>query len=180
MRGETFVTRKVTRAAARIKLGLEKRLYLGNLDAKRDWGHAKDFVRAMWLILQHDKPGDFVIATGEQHSVREMCTLAFDKAGIKLVWEGDGANEVGRAICGLSNRRMCEDNIIVAVDKRYFRPTEVDSLIGDYSKAKNDLGWEPQISFYDMINEMFEYDLKEAERDSMAIQNGYTISNNPN
>ena len=146
IRGETFVTRKITRAAARIALGLQGTLYLGNLDAKRDWGHARDFVRMQWLMLQQDEPEDFVIATGEQHSVRDFCELAFAELGIKLNWDGQGVNEMGKDEQG---------RVRVHVDPRYFRPTEVQSLLGGPAKVREKLGWTPEISFQDMVKEMF-------------------------
>ncbi len=177
IRGETFVTRKVTRAAARIKLGLERRLYLGNLEARRDWGHAKDFVRAMWLILQQEGPDDYVIATGQQHSVRRMCELAFAKAGIDLAWEGEGAAEVGRAKGGLPENRDPGDDVVVAIDQRYFRPTEVDTLLGDPAKARAELGWEPRISFKEMIEEMVAEDLRDAEQDILSKKHGFKVFN---
>ena len=152
-RGETFVTRKITLAAARIKLGKQKKLYLGNLNAKRDWGHAKDYVECMWLILQHDEPDDFVIATGEMHTVREFCDLAFKEVGINLRWEGEGIDEKG----------IDEDtgNILIEVDPQYFRPTEVDQLLGDPTKAIEKLGWNPtQTPFKTLVKEMVREDLK--------------------
>jgi GDPmannose 4,6-dehydratase len=151
LRGETFVTRKVTRGAAAIALGLQDTLYLGNLDAERDWGHARDYVEAMWRMLQQDKPDDFVIATGRKHSVRELVTRSFGEAGITLAWEGSGVAEKGRdATTG---------RILVEVDPRYFRPTEVDLLLGDASKARRVLGWEASTSFEEMIAEMVRSDL---------------------
>lgn len=152
-RGETFVTRKITMAATRIKLGMQKKLYLGNLNAKRDWGHAKDYVECMWLILQNDEPDDFVIATGEMHTVREFCELAFKEVGITLQWEGDGINEKG--IDKDSGR------ILVEVDPQYFRPTEVDQLLGDPTKATEILGWNPtRTPFEILVKEMVSEDLK--------------------
>ena len=151
-RGETFVTRKITLSAAKIKLGQQKKLYLGNLDAKRDWGHARDYVECMWLILQHNKPDDFVIATGEMHTVREFCTIAFKELGIDIIWDGEGLNEKG----------IDKDTgkILIEVDPKYFRPAEVDELCGDPSKAKKELKWNPSnISFEDMVKEMVESDL---------------------
>jgi GDPmannose 4,6-dehydratase len=153
VRGENFVTRKITRALARIKLGLQSELYLGNLDAKRDWGHAKDFVLAQWMILQQDQPDDFVIATGEQYSVRQFVEAAAKVIGIDVEWRGSGLDEKGYDQSG---------KCIVHVDERYYRPTEVDSLLGDASKAKRELGWEPKISFSELVHEMMEADLKEA------------------
>lgn len=155
LRGETFVTRKITRALAKIKRGLEDCLYLGNLDAKRDWGHARDYVEAKWLILQHQSPDDFVIATGQQHSVREFVSLAAQELGIDVEWRGEGLNEAGYDKAG---------NKIIAVDPRYFRPTEVQSLLGDASKAKAILGWTPRTDFKDLVKEMVWSDYNELER----------------
>ena len=154
IRGETFVTRKITSGLAGIKFGLQDCLWLGNLDAKRDWGHAKDFVRAMWLMLQQDKPEDFVIATGVQHSVREFVDLAASKLGLDLTWEGSGLDEVGYDRNG---------SPIIRIDPRYFRPTEVDTLLGDSTKAREKLSWSPTISFDDLITEMVDEDLRLAE-----------------
>lgn len=152
-RGETFVTRKITLAAARIKLGVQKKLYLGNLNAKRDWGHAKDYVECMWLILQNDVPDDFVIATGEMHTVREFCELAFKEVGIDLRWEGDNIDEKG-----IDNET---GEVLIEVDPQYFRPTEVDQLLGDPSKAMKKLGWNPtQTPFKTLVKEMVQEDLK--------------------
>jgi GDPmannose 4,6-dehydratase len=150
VRGETFVTRKITRALCRIKLGLQKKLYLGNLNALRDWGHAKDYVEAQWLMLQQKKPEDFVIATGKQHSVRDFINEAAKNLDMKIEWRGSGAEEVG----------SFNDKDIVVVDKRYFRPTEVETLLGDASKAKEKLNWSPKISFEELVKEMVEEDLK--------------------
>ncbi|MCC6493357.1 MAG: GDP-mannose 4,6-dehydratase [Pirellulales bacterium] len=149
-RGETFVTRKVTRAAARIKLGLQKRLYLGNLDAKRDWGFAGDYVQAMWLMLQADKPDDYVIATGETHSVREFCEAAFSHVGLPLRWQGRGVEERGLGPDG---------QVLVEIDANYFRPAEVDLLLGDASKARRELGWKPRVTFEQLAKMMVEADL---------------------
>ena len=152
-RGETFVTRKITLAAARIKIGVQKKLYLGNLNAKRDWGHAKDYVECMWLILQNDEPDDFVIATGEMHTVREFCELAFKEVGIELKWECEGINEKGIDINS--------GNVLIEVDPQYFRPTEVDQLLGDPTKAIKKLGWNPtQTPFETLVKEMVHEDLK--------------------
>ena len=152
-RGETFVTRKITLAAARIKLGVQKKLYLGNLNAKRDWGHAKDYVECMWLILQNDQPDDFVIATGEMHTVREFCDLAFKEVGIELKWEGEGIDEKGIDIDS--------GRVLIEVDPQYFRPTEVDQLLGDPTKAIEKLGWNPtQTPFEALVKEMVQEDLK--------------------
>ena len=165
IRGETFVTRKITRALARIKLGLQDRLYLGNLDAKRDWGHARDYVRMQWLMLQQDRPEDYVIATGEQHSVRELVEVAAREIGIGIRWQGRGVSEKGFD----TETAAC----ILAVDPRYFRPTEVDSLLGDPSKARTQLGWEPEVSFHDLVAEMIREDLKCAERDALCRKEGF-------
>lgn len=152
-RGETFVTRKITLAAARIAQGLQDKLYMGNLDSMRDWGYAKDYVQCMWMMLQHDTPEDFVIATGEMHSVREFCTLAFAEAGITLRWEGEGIDEKG--ICTKTN------NILVEVNPQYFRPAEVEQLLGDPTKAKTMLGWNPtQTSFAELVRIMVEHDME--------------------
>jgi GDPmannose 4,6-dehydratase len=154
LRGETFVTRKITRAVAAIKAERQQVLYLGNLDAKRDWGHARDYVDGMWLIVQQEQPGDYVLATGESHSVRDFATRAFEVGGIELAWEGEGLNEVGRCTAtGLP---------LVQIDPRYYRPTEVDYLIGDASKARDILGWTPATSFEALVREMVEADMKEA------------------
>ena len=206
VRGETFVTRKITRAVARMKLGLQKKLFLGNLAARRDWGHAHDFIRAMWLILQHERPDDFVIATGESHSVREFVVAAFREIGVELEWKGKGVDEVGvvSEVRGemTKNKRwinqgeepsnkeetarddlqvksggryLKEGDVVVEVDARYFRPTEVDFLLGDLGKAKKVLGWEPRISFGDMVSEMVQSDLEEASRDQLCRDSGFRI-----
>lgn len=164
VRGENFVTRKITRALARIKLGLQDRLYLGNLDAKRDWGHAKDYVEMQWLMLQQDEPEDFVIATGVQHSVRDFVNAAAEEIGIKITWKGKGLDEKGYDADG---------NCIVQVDPRYFRPTEVETLLGDPSKAKTKLGWVPKIDFESLVKEMVREDLIAAERDELVKRHGY-------
>jgi GDPmannose 4,6-dehydratase len=165
VRGETFVTRKITRALARIKLGLQACLYLGNLDAKRDWGHAKDYVEMQWLMLQQDRPEDFVIATGEQRSVREFVDVAAGELGISVRWEGSGVDEKGYDTNG---------RCIVAVDPRYFRPTEVETLLGDAAKAREKLGWTPKITFRELVQEMVREDLKAAERDELVKRHGYS------
>ncbi len=164
IRGENFVTRKITRALARIKLGLQDHLYLGNLDALRDWGHAKDYVEMQWLMLQQDKPEDFVIATGVQYSVRDFVTIAAKELGMDISWTGEGLNERGSDASG---------KCIVSVDPRYFRPTEVENLLGDPSKAKAKLGWEPKITFMELVQEMVREDLKTAERDELVKSHGY-------
>ena len=159
-RGETFVTRKITRAAARIKLGLQDRVYLGNIEAKRDWGFAGDYVEGMWRMLQADQADDYVIATGETHSVREFAELVFGSLGMPLTWQGEGANE--RGIDGASGKTVIE------IDPRYFRPAEVDLLLGDAAKAKRELGWEPKTSFAQLVKMMTEADLAYAERELRA------------
>lgn len=187
IRGETFVTRKITRAVARIALGLEKQLFLGNLNALRDWGHAKDFVKAQWLVLQQDQPDDYVIATGVQHSVREFCDKAFACIGVKLKWQGEGIEEKGlfedvsvpASLADLPVKN-CLDHlekgqIMVSVDPRYFRPTEVETLLGDPSKAKQKLGWKPAISFDQMITEMVAQDLTESTREAICHRNGFPV-----
>lgn len=167
IRGETFVTRKVTRALARIKIGLQEMLYVGNLDARRDWGHARDYVRMMWLMLQQSEPEDYVVATGQQHSVRELIELAAEKLGLRIGWEGRGVEEQGID--------QATGKPIIAIDPRYFRPAEVDTLLGDPSKARRKLGWEPRISFEELVSEMVIADLEEAEKDTMVRQKGYRI-----
>jgi GDPmannose 4,6-dehydratase len=165
VRGETFVTRKITRALARIKLGLQDCLYLGNLDAKRDWGHAKDYVEMQWLMLQQEQAEDFVIATGVQYSVRDFVNAAAQEIGMKIDWQGSGVDEKGYDANG---------NCVVAVDPRYFRPTEVETLLGDASKAKQKLGWVPKISFAELVSEMMREDLKSAERDELVKRHGFS------
>ncbi len=165
IRGETFVTRKITRGLARIKLGLDDCLYLGNLDARRDWGHARDFIEAQWLMLQQAKAEDYVIATGAQHSVREFVEASARELEMRIEWRGSGLSEEGFDI--KSGRRM------VAVDRRYFRPTEVDSLLGDASKAKRQLGWTPRVSFAELVSEMVREDFALAQRDQLVRQSGY-------
>lgn len=165
VRGETFVTRKITRALARIKLGLQDCLYLGNMDAKRDWGHAKDYVEMQWLMLQQDVPEDFVIATGQQQSVRDFVNAAAEELGMTVTWKGKGVDEKGYGENG---------NCIVAVDPHYFRPTEVETLLGDASKAKQKLGWVPKITFKELVAEMVREDLKAAERDELVKKHGFS------
>jgi GDPmannose 4,6-dehydratase len=167
LRGETFVTRKITRAAARIRLGLQDRLHLGNLNSVRDWGHARDYVEVMWLMLQQEKPDDYVVATGEAHTVREFATRAFREAGIDLTFRGKGQDEQG------INAATGEP--LIVVDPRYYRPTEVDCLQGDPSKAKRVLGWVPETTFPDLVAEMVREDLKEAERDRLCLDAGYPV-----
>jgi len=166
VRGETFVTRKITRALARISLGLQDTLYLGNMDALRDWGHAKDYVEMQWLMLQQDTPDDFCIATGVQYSVRQFVDFAWGHLGKKVRWEGQGVDEKGYD--------QETNNLIVAVDPRYFRPTEVETLLGDPTKAKEKLGWEPKITLEEMVHEMMEHDISLAKQDSLLKDNGYS------
>src|SRR5450755_3315758 len=165
VRGETFVTRKITRALARIKLGLQDCLYLGNLDALRDWGHAKDYVEMQWLMLQQDQPEDFVIASGEQYSVRQFIEISAGELGISIKWKGKGVNEKGYD---------AEGKCIVQVDTRYFRPTEVETQLGDPTKAREKLGWIPKITFRELVAEMVREDLKSAERDELVKKHGFT------
>lgn len=166
LRGETFVTRKITRALARIKLGLQDCLYLGNLDAQRDWGHARDYIEMQWLMLQQQEPCDYVIATGQQHTVREFVETAATLVDIDIQWEGAGAHERGFAKDG---------RCIVAVDPRYFRPAEVETLCGDATAARQKLGWFPKVSFQELVAEMMNADLKAAERDELVKRNGYRV-----
>jgi GDPmannose 4,6-dehydratase len=192
VRGETFVTRKITRALARIKLGLQDCVFLGNLDAKRDWGHAKDYVEMQWLMLQQEQPEDFVIATGVQYSVRQFVDAAAAELGMKIRWEGSGVDEKGywakpslrggEADAAIQANKTGspraaghrdDDKVIVAVDPRYFRPTEVETLLGDATKAKDKLGWTPKISFAELVAEMVREDLKSAERDELVKKHGY-------
>ncbi|MBW1921012.1 MAG: GDP-mannose 4,6-dehydratase [Deltaproteobacteria bacterium] len=200
IRGETFVTRKITRAVARMKLGLERKLYLGNLDAKRDWGYAGDFVRAMWLILQQDRPDDYVIATGESHTVREFVEMAFREIGVEIEWKGKGVDEKGvirsyekrqtsdpseidplkkgefhGAGEGQETSQIKEGDVVVEVDPRYFRPTEVDELLGDATKAREKLGWEPRVSFEEMVSNMVKADLEDASRDQLCKVSGFQV-----
>ncbi len=166
VRGETFVTRKITRALARIKLGLQECVYLGNINAKRDWGHARDYVEAQWLMLQQEKPEDFVIASGEQYSVRDFIEATATMLGLTIRWEGSGIDEVGYDGNG---------KVIVRIDPRYFRPTEVETLLGDAGKAKKILGWKPKTSFQELVREMAEEDFKAAERDALVREHGFRI-----
>ena len=186
-RGETFVTRKITRAAARIVMGLEEKLFLGNLNSLRDWGHALDFVKAQWLILQQNEPDDYVIATGEQHSVRDFCQTAFEEVGGQLEWQGEGVSE--RAIVAAFRPspllESCASHssvpgiqpgrTLIQVDPAYFRPTEVETLLGDPSKARAKLGWEPKISFHEMVREMVGQDLHDATREAICKRNGFAL-----
>jgi GDPmannose 4,6-dehydratase len=168
IRGETFVTRKITRALARIYLGLQECLYLGNLNALRDWGHARDYVEMQWLMLQQEQPEDFVIASGEQHSVREFINVAARELGIAIKWEGEGINEKGV--------NVANGKTVVAVDPTYFRPTEVETLLGDATKAKEKLGWVPQTRFEDLVKEMVQTDLEEAKRDELVLRAGFRVN----
>lgn len=165
IRGETFVTRKITRAVARISMGLQDALYLGNLDSMRDWGHARDYVEAMWLMLQHSEPDDFVVATGQQVSVRDFVAMAFAEVGIEITWEGEGVNEIGKG----------DGKTLITVDQKYFRPTEVETLLGDPSKAKAKLGWAPKTSLQTMIKEMVAEDLRTAQKDELCRREGYQV-----
>ena len=178
VRGETFVTRKITRAASKIALGLQEKLYLGNLDAKRDWGHAKDYVRMMWMILQADKAEDWVIATGKTTTVRDFVKMAFAYAGIELAFKGEGVDEKAVIVyCSNKKYQVEIGKEVVAVDSRYFRPTEVDLLIGDPTKANTKLGWIPEYNLEQLINEMMESDLKLVTKDQYLKDGGYTIMN---
>ena len=168
MRGETFVTRKITRGLARIKVGLQDELYLGNLDAKRDWGHARDYIEMQWLMLQQEKPQDYVIATGEQYSVRDFVQRCAKLLDLDLTWQGTGVDEKAVDKSG---------KVVVAVDPRYFRPAEVETLLGDASKARRELGWVPRISFEELVREMVESDLNAAQRDALVLRHGYNAYN---
>lgn len=178
IRGETFVTRKITRAVAKIALGLQDKLYLGNLDAARDWGHAKDYVRMMWMILQADEAEDWVIATGKTTSVRDFVRMAFGEVGIQLAFTGSGADEKATIVSCSDPRYQLEiGREVLAVDPRYFRPTEVDLLIGDASKAKNKLGWVPEYTLPDLVKEMMDSDLRLMEKGTYLLEGGYTVEN---
>jgi GDPmannose 4,6-dehydratase len=167
LRGETFVSRKITRALTRIRVGLQDTLHLGNLDSRRDWGHARDYVRAQWLMLQQDQPDDFVIATGKQFSVRDFVVAAGSLLDMKIEWKGGGAEEVG--VDTVTGRTL------VRVDRRYFRPTEVETLLGDPTKARQKLGWSPEVSFAELVAEMVKEDLEDAQRDAMIAKEGYRV-----
>ena len=166
-RGETFVTRKITRAAVRIKLGVEEKIYLGNLDAKRDWGHAKDYVEGMWMVLQQDKPEDYVLATGVTTTIRDFCNMTFKELGIDIEWKGKGVSEKGYD--------RATGNVIVEVDPKYFRPTEVDLLLGNAAKARKKLGWEPKYDLKMLVKEMVKDDLKEAKKEIFLKSGGYEV-----
>jgi GDPmannose 4,6-dehydratase len=169
LRGETFVSRKITRALTRIRVGLQDTLHLGNLDSRRDWGHARDYVRAQWLMLQQDEPDDFVIATGKQFSVRDFVGAAGSILGMKIEWRGEGVEEVG--VDTVTGRTL------VRVDRRYFRPTEVETLLGDATKARQKLGWSPEVGFAELVSEMVKEDLDDAQRDAMIAKEGYKVYN---
>jgi GDPmannose 4,6-dehydratase len=175
VRGETFVTRKITRALARIYLGLQDCLYLGNLSAKRDWGHARDYVEAQWLVLQQEQPEDFVIATGKQYSVRDFVDAAARKLGISMDWRGRGVKEIGviTRVNDHARSPLKKGQTVVRVDRRYFRPTEVETLLGDARRARRKLGWNPKVSFKELVAEMMREDLKSAERDALVKRHGY-------
>ena len=173
IRGETFVTRKITRALARIHLGLQDRLYRGNLDAKRDWGHARDYVEAQWLMLQQEHAEDFVIATGEQYTVREFVTRSAGELGIEIEWSGQGTDQKGVAVSAPADSAVKPGQTMVAIDPRYFRPAEVDTLLGDPNKAREKLGWVPRTSFAELVSEMVAADLALAQRDALVHQHGY-------
>ena len=193
IRGETFVTRKVTRAVSRIALGMQNQVFMGNLSSKRDWGHAKDYVKAMWMILQQDQPDDYVIATGITTSIRDFISLSFAKAGIELAFSGEGVDEIGKMVSvdeklftekvgeqyldSLKNRIAKGDNLVVSVDPQYFRPTEVELLIGDASKARNRLGWQPQYNLDALVTDMMRSDIKLFKKDACLKENGYTPLN---
>jgi GDPmannose 4,6-dehydratase len=178
LRGETFVTRKITRAVSRIALGLQEKLYLGNLDAKRDWGHAKDYVRMMWLILQADIPEDWVIATGKTTTVRDFVRMSFEQVGITLEFKGRGIDEKGVvAYCSDPQFQMSEGTEVVNIDPRYFRPTEVDLLVGDATKAREKLGWIPQYDLSQLVKEMMQSDLKLMKKDLHLVKSGYSVPN---
>jgi GDPmannose 4,6-dehydratase len=179
-RGENFVTRKITRGLARIKLGVQACIYLGNLDARRDWGHAKDYVEMQWLMLQQKEPEDFVIATGKQYSVRDFVNAADKELDMEIRWEGSGVEEKGYWVNSQIPKKSSVDpdnNVIVCVDPRYFRPTEVETLLGDPSKAREKLGWSPSIAFEDLVAEMVRKDLESAERDELVKLHGYQVLN---
>ncbi|MBU0487514.1 MAG: GDP-mannose 4,6-dehydratase, partial [Bacteroidetes bacterium] len=186
IRGETFVTRKITMAAARILMGLQKTVYLGNLNSKRDWGHAKDYIRGMWMILQHDGPDDFVLATGKTTSIRDFAIKAFAGCGIDLEFSGKDENEKA-VVAGLNQENISQLGIensplktgqeVIKIDPRYYRPTEVDLLIGDATKAKTDLGWEPVISLDELVEDMITSDIHETKKDKLLFDKGFGVKN---
>jgi len=178
LRGETFVTRKITRAVAKIGLGLQQQLFLGNLDAKRDWGHAKDYVEAMWLILQQEEAEDFVIATGVTTTVRDFVKMAFAEIGVEVAFKGEGKEEIGYIVkCNNPEYLLLEGREVVAIDPRYFRPTEVDLLIGDPTKSKTKLGWEPKYDLQALVSEMVRYDLEEFRKNQLLKLAGFEVKN---
>lgn len=178
IRGETFVTRKITRATSRIAMGLQDKMYLGNLDAKRDWGHAKDYVRMMWLILQAEQPEDWVIATGKTTSVRDFVRMCFDQIGVELEFKGEGSNEKGFIkSCNNTEYQLEIGKEVVAVDPKYYRPTEVDLLIGDATKAKEKLGWVPQYDLQGLVKDMMTSDLNLMKKQQYLQDGGYRIKN---
>ena len=169
VRGETFVTRKITRAVARISLGMQQKIYIGNLDAKRDWGHAKDYIEGMWLMLQQDSADDYVLATGKTYTVRHFCELAFKEIGVDIIWEGTGDQQQGK--------NSSTNQVVIEVDKKYYRPTEVDLLIGDASKAEKTLGWKPKYSLNTMVSEMVKSDIKLFQKQQVLKNNGFEVNN---
>ncbi len=178
LRGETFVTRKITRGVSRIALGLQDKIYMGNIDAKRDWGHAKDYVRAMWLIMQQDQPEDYVIATGVTTSIRDFITMSFQEVGIEIAFEGEGINEVAKVVkCHQSDLQLPEGKTVIAIDPRYFRPTEVELLIGDPTKCKQQLGWEPEYDLKALVKDMMKADLALFKKDKYLKDGGHKIFN---
>jgi GDPmannose 4,6-dehydratase len=178
IRGETFVTRKITRAVSKIALGLQEKLFLGNLDSKRDWGHAKDYVRGMWMMLQQDKPEDFVLATGKTTSIRDFVRMAFAEVGVTLEFKGSGAHEVAVVhACANPRYQLPKGKEVVAVDPRYFRPTEVDLLLGDASKAKQKMGWVPEYDLPALVKDMMQSDLKNVTKDKYLKEGGYSVMN---
>ena len=178
LRGETFATRKITRGLTRMAVGLQDCLYLGNLESLRDWGHARDYIEMQWLMLQQDEPQDYVIATGEHHSVREFVNVAASELGIKLEWVGSGDQETALVrACDNPDFEMNEGQVVIRIDPRYYRPTEVDTLLGDATKAREELGWSPTTSFADLVKEMVAEDLKLAQRDAIVSNHGFTVFN---
>jgi GDPmannose 4,6-dehydratase len=175
LRGETFVTRKITRAVSQLALGLANKLYMGNIDAKRDWGHAKDYVEAMWLILQQDQPEDYVIATGLTTSVRDFIKMSFEKVGVELEFKGEGVDEKGYVKSCTEEYAFTEGQEVVCIDPKYFRPTEVELLIGDATKAQEKLGWKPKYSLQQMVNEMVQADLDSFKREQLLIKSGFEV-----
>lgn len=180
-RGETFVTRKITRGLANISQGLEDCLYMGNIDALRDWGHAKDYVRMQWMMLQQDHPDDFVIATGKQYSVRQFIEMSAEVLGIKIKWQGESVDEIGiidssSPVLSTETSTLKANDVIFRIDPRYFRPTEVETLLGDPTKAKEELGWVPEITTQEMCREMVEYDLEQAKQHSLLKKHGYKVT----